>query len=194
MVGVLATIGLALLGVPFFAVLGLIAGIFEILPFVGPIIGAIPAILVAVIERPILGLWTLILFIVIQQVENAVLVPRISGKAVELHPALIVLVLIIGSQVAGLTGAILAVPVTAILRDVFKYLYLRSRRSAGGAGRGDGAHQFDPAAAGCVARAGRRAASFCRDADRRQRCPEVGLGGIQSARPPRRRPQPRPRA
>ena len=62
---------------------------------------------------------------VIQQVENTVLVPRISGKAVELHPALIVLVLIIGSEVAGLAGAILAVPVTAIIRDVFKYLYLR---------------------------------------------------------------------
>ena len=124
-VGVLATVGLALLGVPFFAVLGLIAGIFEILPFVGPIIGMVPAVLVAVIERPILGLWTLLLFIAIQQVENTVLVPRISGKAVELHPALIVLVLIIGSQVAGLTGAILAVPVTAIIRDVFKYLYLR---------------------------------------------------------------------
>ena len=124
-VGVAATIGLALLGVPFFAVLGLIAGIFEILPFLGPIIGMVPAVLVAVIERPILGLWTLILFIVIQQVENTVLVPRISGKAVELHPALIVLALIVGSQVAGLTGAILAVPVTAIIRDVFKYLYLR---------------------------------------------------------------------
>lgn len=124
-VGVAATIGLALLGVPFFAVLGLIAGIFEILPFVGPIIGMVPAVLVAVIERPILGLWTLLLFIGIQQVENTVLVPRISGKAVELHPALIVLVLIIGSQVAGLAGAILAVPVTAIIRDVFKYLYLR---------------------------------------------------------------------
>ncbi len=110
-VGVLATIGLALLGVPFFAVLG--------------IIGMVPAVLVAVIERPILGLWTLLLFIGIQQVENAVLVPRISGKAVELHPALIVLVLIIGSQVAGLAGAILAVPITAIIRDVFKYLYLR---------------------------------------------------------------------
>ena len=124
-VGALATVGLLLLGVPFFAVLGLVAGIFEILPFIGPIIGAVPAVLVAVIERPILGLWTLILFVVIQQVENAVLVPRISGKAVELHPALIVLVLIVGSQVAGLAGAILAVPLTAILRDVFKYLYLR---------------------------------------------------------------------
>ncbi len=126
-VGVLATIGLTALRVPFPAVLGLIAGIFEILPFVGPALGAAPAILVAVIQDPLLGLWTLILFVVIQQVENTVLVPRISGKAVELHPALIVLVLIIGSEVAGLAGAILAVPVTAIIRDVFKYLYLRLR-------------------------------------------------------------------
>ncbi len=124
-VGVLAFIGLTALRVPFPAVLGLIAGIFEILPFVGPLLGAAPAVLVAVIQDPLLGLWTALLFIVIQQVENTVLVPRISGKAVELHPALIVLVLIIGSEVAGLPGAILAVPVTAIIRDVFKYLYLR---------------------------------------------------------------------
>jgi predicted PurR-regulated permease PerM len=126
-VGVLATVGLTLLQVPFPAVLGLIAGIFEILPFVGPLLGATPAVLVAVIQDPWLGLWTALLFVVIQQVENTVLVPRISGKAVELHPALIVLVLIIGSEVAGLAGAILAVPVTAIIRDVFKYLYLRLR-------------------------------------------------------------------
>lgn len=124
-VGVLAAVGLTALRVPFPAVLGLIAGIFEILPFVGPLLGAAPAVLVAVINEPLLGLWTALLFIVIQQVENTVLVPRISGKAVELHPALIVLVLIIGSEVAGLPGAILAVPVAAIIRDVFKYLYLR---------------------------------------------------------------------
>lgn len=124
-VGVLATLGLTLLRVPFPAVLGLIAGIFEILPFVGPLLGALPAVLVALIQDPLLAVWTGLLFVVIQQVENTFLVPRISGKAVELHPALIVLVLIIGSEVAGLLGAILAVPVTAILRDVFKYLYLR---------------------------------------------------------------------
>ncbi len=124
-VGVLATAGLTVLGVNSPAVLGLIAGIFEILPFVGPIIGAVPAVLVALIQQPLLAVWTIILFFVIQQVENAVLVPRISGKAVELHPALIMVVLLIGSQVAGLWGAVLAVPLTAVIRDVFKYLYLR---------------------------------------------------------------------
>lgn len=124
-VGVLATVGLTLLGVQFPAVLGLIAGVFEILPFVGPIIGLVPAVIVATIQEPILGLWTLFLFLGIQQLENVVLVPRISGKAVEVHPALIMVVLVIGNQVAGLPGMILAVPMTAIIRDVFKYLYLR---------------------------------------------------------------------
>ena len=126
-IGVLSTIGLTLLGVPYPAVLGLIAGIFEILPFIGPFIGLVPAAIVAVIQDPLLGLWTVLLFLGIQQVENLFLVPRISGKAVELHPALIMVVLVIGGQVAGLWGMILAVPVTAIIRDVFKYLYLRLR-------------------------------------------------------------------
>ncbi len=65
------------------------------------------------------------MFLAIQQVENVFLVPRISGKAVELHPAIIMVVLVIGNQVAGLWGMLLAVPLTAILRDLFKYLYLR---------------------------------------------------------------------
>ncbi len=124
-IGVLSTLGLTLLGVQSPAVLGLIAGIFEILPFIGPFIGLVPAAIVAAIQEPLLGVWTVLLFLGIQQVENLFLVPRISGKAVELHPALIMVVLVIGGQVAGLWGMILAVPVTAIIRDVFKYLYLR---------------------------------------------------------------------
>lgn len=124
-IGVLSTIGLTLLGVRFPAVLGLIAGIFEILPFIGPILGLIPAAIVATIQDPLLGLWSVLLFMGIQQIENVFLVPRISGKAVALHPALIMVVLVIGYQVAGLWGMILAVPLAAIIRDVFKYLYLR---------------------------------------------------------------------
>ena len=124
-IGVMATVGLSLLGVPFPAVLGLVAGVFEILPFIGPIIGAVPAVIVATIQAPLLGLWTLLLFVGIQQLENLLLVPRISGKAVQLHPAVIMVVLVLGNQIAGFWGLVLAVPVTAIIRDVFKYLYLR---------------------------------------------------------------------
>ena len=126
-IGVMATVGLTLLSVPFSAVLGLTAGIFEILPFIGPIIGAVPAVIVASIQAPLLGLWTLLLFIGIQQLENALLVPRISGRAVKLHPAVIMVVLVLGNQIAGFWGLVLAVPTTAIIRDVFKYLYLRSQ-------------------------------------------------------------------
>ncbi len=124
-VGGMATIGLTLLGVQFSAILGLISGVTEIIPFLGPILGLIPALLVATIQSPLLGLWTLILYLAIQQVENLLLVPRISGAAVQLHPALIMVVLVLGSEMGGLVGLVLAVPLTAILRDLFKYLYLR---------------------------------------------------------------------
>ena len=119
------TVSLMLLGVRFPAVLGLIAGVLEIIPFIGPIMGAVPAVIVATIQDPFLGLWTLLLFIGIQQLENIFLVPRISGKAVQLHPAVIMVVLVLGNQAAGFWGLLIAVPVTAIVRDVFKYLYLR---------------------------------------------------------------------
>ncbi len=124
-IGGMATVGLTLLGVQYAAVLGLIAGVFEILPFIGPILGLVPAVVVAAIQSPILGVWTLTLFLAIQQTENLFLVPRISGQAVKLHPAVIMVVLVIGNEVAGLWGMILAVPFTAIVRDVFKYLYSR---------------------------------------------------------------------
>jgi len=64
-------------------------------------------------------------FFVIQLVENLILVPRISGKSVKLHPALVMMVLVIGGQLAGFWGMLIAVPVTAVIRDVFLYLYLR---------------------------------------------------------------------
>jgi predicted PurR-regulated permease PerM len=124
-VGGLATILLLIIGVPFALVLGLIAGIFEVLPYVGPILGAIPAVLVALLTDPMSAVWVILGFLAIQQVENLILVPRVSGKSVKLHPALVMVALVIGNEVAGLIGMLVAVPVAAIIRDLFKYLYLR---------------------------------------------------------------------
>jgi predicted PurR-regulated permease PerM len=124
-VGVLATLALSIIGVPFAPVLGLIAGIFEVLPNIGPFLGAIPAILIAVATDPISAIWVALAFFAIQMIENLILVPRISGQSVKLHPALVMLVLVVGGQLAGLWGMLIAVPVTAIIRDVFLYLYLR---------------------------------------------------------------------
>ncbi len=124
-VGTMATISLLIIGVPFALLLGLIAGILELLPYVGPILGAIPAVVVALLSEPSSALWAVIAFVAIQQVENLVLVPRISGQSVKLHPALVMVVLVVGNEVAGFWGMLIAVPVTAVIRDIFKYLYLR---------------------------------------------------------------------
>jgi len=124
-VGGLATIALLIIGVPYALILGLIAGIFEVLPVVGPLLGAIPAVLVALLSSPISAVYVAIAFFAIQQIENLLLVPRISGKSVKLHPAVVMVVLVLGNQLAGFAGMLLAVPVAAIIRDVFKYLHLR---------------------------------------------------------------------
>jgi predicted PurR-regulated permease PerM len=124
-VGSMATLALLIIGVPFALVLGIIAGMFEVLPFIGPLLGAIPAVLVALLSDPISAVWVGLAFLAIQQVENLILVPRIAGQSVKLHPAAVMVVLVIGNELAGLFGMLLAVPVAAIIRDVFKYLYLR---------------------------------------------------------------------
>jgi predicted PurR-regulated permease PerM len=124
-VGGLATIALAIIGVPFALLLGLIAGILEALPYVGPILGAIPALVVALLSNPGSAIWVAVAFFAIQQVENLLLAPRIAGGSVKLHPALVMVVLVIGNELAGFLGMLVAVPVTAMIRDIFKYLYLR---------------------------------------------------------------------
>jgi predicted PurR-regulated permease PerM len=124
-IGAMATIGLLIVGVDFALLLGLIAGAFEILPFVGPILGAIPALFVALLQSPVTALWTLVVFIIIQQIENLLLVPRVASGSVKLHPAVVMVVLVVGNEALGLWGMLLAVPLTAVVRDVFKYLYLR---------------------------------------------------------------------
>ncbi len=126
LVGSASAIMLAAFGVPQALLLGTLAGIFEVIPNLGPFIGAIPAVLVTLLDEPIKALWVSIGFVIIQQVENAFLVPRISGKAVRFHPAVVIILVLVGSEVAGLWGMLLAVPVAAIIRDVARYLYLRT--------------------------------------------------------------------
>jgi predicted PurR-regulated permease PerM len=105
--------------------LALVAGLLELLPIIGPIIAAVPAILVAATAGLGQVLAALLLYFVVQQLENAFLVPKIQGDAVRLHPAAVILALIVGSAVAGLLGAILALPLTATGWDIFRYLFRR---------------------------------------------------------------------
>jgi predicted PurR-regulated permease PerM len=105
--------------------LSVTAGILELLPIIGPIISAIPAVLLAATVGLEAVIAALILYTLIQQVENNVLVPKIQGDAIEMHPSLVMFAIVIGGALAGLLGAILALPVAAALRDVVRYLFRR---------------------------------------------------------------------
>ncbi len=129
-VGIATGAGLFLVGSPYWLVLAIIAGFTELIPILGPIIGAIPGLAVAAFqpEGLPLVLKVLAVYIVVQQLENNLLVPKIQGDSVKLHPAIILLVLVVGGQVAGLIGLIAAVPIAAIIRDLYIYLYERGVR------------------------------------------------------------------
>ncbi len=133
-VGVATFVGLLLLGAlidprftQFAVLLAVIAGIFELLPIIGPIMSMIPTLLIALTTSdPVLASIAVVaLYLVVQQVEGAVLVPKIQGSAVDLHPSVVIFVLIIGGSIGGLLGAILAIPITAAGRDVYRYLFRR---------------------------------------------------------------------
>jgi predicted PurR-regulated permease PerM len=125
-VGLMSTALLLAFRIRLALLLGTMAGIFEIIPFLGPWLGAIPAVLIAFLRSPATALWVALGFVVIQQIESNLLAPRISGGAVRFHPAVVMILVIVGSEVAGLFGVLVAVPVAAVVRDVFQYLYLRT--------------------------------------------------------------------
>ena len=126
-VGVLVYVGLSLLNVKFALLLAVLAGILEIFPYIGPVIAAIPAIILGFLQAPILGLWVLILYIVIQQMENHLIVPLVIGKIVKLNPVVVILALLIGIKLGGIPGMILAVPITAVLAEFFRDLIKRRK-------------------------------------------------------------------
>jgi predicted PurR-regulated permease PerM len=119
-IGSTAAIGLWLLGVPFFYVLALIAAIGELIPIVGPLLAAIPAIAVALTVSYKAALFVAIFFILQQQFENHVLVPRIMSRQVGVSAATVIVALLIGGELFGILGAILAVPTAAILQVMYQ--------------------------------------------------------------------------
>lgn len=114
-IGVLAGVGCWLLGVHYPLVIGVLAGILELVPMLGPILATIPAVGIAAFQPFPLVLWVLLYFFAIQQFENNILIPRLAGHAVGLHPLGALLALVVGTEVGGLWGAILAVPVAGLV-------------------------------------------------------------------------------
>jgi len=125
-VGTISGIGLAVLGVPYAAVIGLIAGVTNLVPYVGPWVGgAIAAISAAFVGPGLIG-WTIAWVFVVQQTESLVLQPRIMSHQVRIHPAIVIAALTVGATFFGVAGMLLAVPVAAVLTVVFVHYYERS--------------------------------------------------------------------
>jgi predicted PurR-regulated permease PerM len=119
-IGTTAAIGLWLLGIPYFYVLALIAGIGEMIPVVGPLLAAIPAIAVALTISPAIAVAVTVFFFLQQQFENHVLVPKIMARQVGVSPVIVIIALLMGGSLLGVLGAILAVPTAAILQVLFE--------------------------------------------------------------------------
>ena len=111
-------LGLSLLGIKYALLLALLAGVFEIIPYFGPILSAAPAILLGFMEDPITGLLVLGFFIIMQQFENHLLYPLVVKKMVGVPALLVIISMIVGGKLAGFLGILIAVPVAAILMEL----------------------------------------------------------------------------
>ncbi|HQX64009.1 MAG TPA: AI-2E family transporter, partial [Thermomicrobiales bacterium] len=129
-VGVVTLIGLVVLDIKYAAPLAILAGIFEMVPILGPWLSFIAAAIVVLATDPE-KIWIVaILFLLIQQVENTFLVPKIQGDAVDINPAVIMVLLVVGGALMGVIGVVAVVPLAAIARDVFIYVYNRLTEEA----------------------------------------------------------------
>src|SRR3990167_2963649 len=114
-IGAISYLGLLILGVKYAIVLALVAGVTEFIPYVGPLLGAIPAVFLAFTQSPFKAILVVILYIVIQQLENQFIAPKVVQKSVGLNPIVTIVAMLIGAQIAGLVGVILAVPAATIV-------------------------------------------------------------------------------
>ena len=138
-VGLLTWLGLTIIGVPSALTLALLAGLLEFVPFIGPILAAVPAILLGFAAGPQAAIWTALLFLGIQQFEGNVLEPLVQQRAVDLPPALLLFALVAGGLVFGVAGIILAAPLTVVLFVLVKKLYVQEALHTDTPLPGDGA-------------------------------------------------------
>jgi putative heme transporter len=103
-------------------VFGVFYGLMELVPYIGPIIGALPAVIVALVTNPISALWVTLLFIGLQQLEGHIVAPQIFGHTLRINPLLVIFALLLGLQLHGVTGALIALPILSILRETAVYL------------------------------------------------------------------------
>ena len=109
-------------GTKYAVVFGVFYGLMELIPYIGPIVGALPAVLVALFNDPISALWVGLLFVGLQQLEGHIVAPQIFGHTLRINPLLVIFALLLGLQVHGIVGALIALPILSVLRETVVYL------------------------------------------------------------------------
>ncbi|WP_228618076.1 AI-2E family transporter [Exiguobacterium sp.] len=117
-VGITSLIGLWIVGVDYAILLALFMMVTNIIPYVGPFLGAAPAVVVAFIQEPIMAVWVIVVIIIVQQIESNVISPLIQGKSLKVHPLTIIIVLLVAGNLAGIIGMLIAVPTYAVAKVV----------------------------------------------------------------------------
>lgn len=128
-IGIFVYFGLSLLRVDFALPLAILAGLLEIVPIIGPIISAVPAVLVALGTSPLLAMSVVALYFIVQQVENNLVVPLVMKKSVGISPLVSITALMVGGKLAGITGAMLAVPVLLVLQVLAGYIFFNPEKN-----------------------------------------------------------------
>ena len=124
-VGILTMIYLLILSVDFAIIIGLITCVADIIPYVGPLLGCVPAVLFALVDSPAKAFWVLVLFLVVQWVENNILAPKLIGDSTGLNPLLILISIIIGGGIFGVWGMVISVPITSIICILIDFAKLK---------------------------------------------------------------------
>lgn len=128
LVGLFTFFGLYLIDVPYALILAIFAGVMEIVPYIGPIVSAVPGVVLGFLVSPATGFLALGVYLIVQQLENHIIAPQVMKKAVGLSPITVILVLLIGAKIGGAMGAILAIPVgTALSLFVKDFINARNR-------------------------------------------------------------------
>lgn len=121
-VGYLCFIGLLILQIPFALVLAALAAVLELVPIIGPWVAGITAVIVTLAVAPEKTLWVIILYLVVELAENNILVPRIQGSYLKIHPAVVIVLLVLGGYIAGFWGLLVVVPLAATIMEIYKYV------------------------------------------------------------------------
>ena len=120
-VGIIIATGLTLLNVDYGLVLGLTAGIFELIPIVGSYLGAVPVAIIVLATAPEKFIWVALLYLIVQGIQGGILAPRIQSSAMKVHPLLFLVSIMVGSEIAGLWGVILGPPIVAATKELIAY-------------------------------------------------------------------------